>query len=54
MQQQHASVPQSRPFPLPGREMAIDLCAPRLRKRPGPWLDGDLDRIKRDDFNRLA
>src|SRR6516164_6023940 len=52
MQQQSAAVPQSWPFALPGGEMAVDVRAARLRERPGPWLDGDLDRIKRGNFNR--
>jgi hypothetical protein len=34
--------------------MAVDVCAARLRERPGPWLDSDLDRIKRGDLNRLG
>jgi len=53
MQQQHAPVPQSRPFALLGREMAVDVCAAGLRERPDPWLDGDLDRINRGDLNHV-
>jgi hypothetical protein len=33
--------------------MAIDVCAAGLRERPGPWLDGDLDRINRGDLNHV-
>jgi hypothetical protein len=34
--------------------MTVDLCAALLRKRPDPWLDGDLDPIKRGDLNSLG
>jgi hypothetical protein len=50
--QQRAPVPQSRPFALLGCKMAVDVCATRLGERPNPWLDGDLDRIKRGDLDR--
>jgi hypothetical protein len=39
---------------LPGGEMAVDVGAAGLRERPSPWLDGDLDRIKRGDLNRAG
>jgi hypothetical protein len=54
VQQHHAPVPQSRPLPLPSREVAIHVLATRLREWPCPWLNGDLDRIKRGDLNRLC
>jgi hypothetical protein len=54
MQQQSAAVPQSWPLALPGGEMAVDVCAARLRERLGPWLDRDRDRIKRGNLNRLG
>jgi hypothetical protein len=53
MQQQHAPIPQSWLFTLPGGEVAVHVRAARLRERPCPRLDGDLDRIKRGDLDRL-
>jgi hypothetical protein len=34
--------------------MAIDVYAARLRERPSPWLDRNLDRIKRGDLSRFG
>jgi len=39
--------------PQAGR-IPIDICAARLRERPDPWLDGDLDSIERCDLNLRA
>jgi hypothetical protein len=52
--EQHSTIPQSRPLAPARGKMAGDLVGPGVREFPPPRRDGDLHTLKRHDLGSTA